>query len=42
MKIREELFDHPDWWKSQKLRDLNETNDEFQARLDYLHSIEIA
>lgn len=39
MKIREELFDHPDWWKSQKLTDLNETNDEFHERIDYLHSI---
>lgn len=40
MKIREEIFNHPDWWKSQKLRDLSETNDEFHARFDYLQSIE--
>lgn len=40
MKIREELFEHPDWWKSQKLKDLNETNDEFIARMEYLQSIE--
>lgn len=40
MKIREELLGHPDWWKSEMLTDLNETIDEFQTRLDYLHSIQ--
>ena len=40
MKIREELFDHPDWWKKRKLVDLNETNEEFQLRLNYLNYIE--
>lgn len=40
MKIREELFDHPDWWKSIILSDLNETIEEFHNRLEYLRSIE--
>ena len=40
MKIREELFNHPDWWKSKKLMDLNETSEEFQARMEYLRSID--
>jgi hypothetical protein len=41
MKIREELFDHPDWWQTRwPIEDLNETQDEFSARVDYLTSIE--
>jgi len=40
MKIREELLNHPNWWKSQKITDLNETVDEFHERMDYLGSIE--
>lgn len=40
MKLREELFSHPDWWKSIILYDLNETMEEFHSRLDYLRSIE--
>lgn len=40
MKIREELLVHPEWWKSQRLIDLNKTSDEFHARMEYLRSIE--
>jgi hypothetical protein len=40
MKIREELFSHPDWWKTRQLIDLNETKEEFQHRLEYLRYIE--
>ena len=41
MKIWEELFDHPDWWKaSHPIKDLNETIEEFGLRRDYLRSIE--
>ena len=40
MEIREELFDHPDWWKSHQIFDLNETAEEFHIRLNYLRSIE--
>ena len=40
MEIREELFDHPDWWKSHQIFDLNETVEEFHIRLKYLRSIE--
>lgn len=41
MKIREELFDHPDWWKTNyRINDLNETNEEFHNRIDYLRTIE--
>ena len=39
MNIREELFDHHNWWKSELLTDLNETLEEFRARMDYLYSI---
>lgn len=41
MKIREELFDHPDWWQTRwPIEDLNETEEEFNARVKYLNSIE--
>lgn len=41
MKIREELFDHPDWWKtSHPIKNLNETIEEFGLRRNYLRSIE--
>lgn len=41
MNIREELFDHPDWWQTKwPIEDLNETDEEFFARVKYLRSIE--
>lgn len=41
MKIREELFDHPDWWQTKfAITDLNETNEEFEFRVKYLILIE--
>ncbi|MES2568119.1 MAG: hypothetical protein V4565_14685 [Bacteroidota bacterium] len=40
MEIREELFSHPDWWKTRQLMDLNETREEFHNRVNYLRWIE--
>lgn len=41
MKIREEIFEHPDWWKTNfPIYELNETEEEFQLRIDYLNYIE--
>jgi hypothetical protein len=40
MKIRKELFEHPDWWKLRRIFDLNETLEELHIRVNYLRSIE--
>lgn len=41
MKMREEIFDHPDWWQTNfPISDLNETNEEFNTRIAYLRYIE--
>ena len=41
MKIREELFDHHDWWQAKfPIKDLDETPEEFEARVAYLKCIE--
>lgn len=41
MKIREEIFEHPNWWQTNSpIRDLNETSEEFRARVAYLRYIE--
>lgn len=41
MKIREELFEHPDWQKTNiAISDLNETDKEFKNRVAYLNYIE--
>lgn len=41
MKIREELFDLPDWWQTKfAITDLNESKEEFENRIKYLKSIE--
>ena len=41
MKIREEIFNHRNWWQTKfAISDLNETKDEFMARVAYLNYIE--
>lgn len=39
--IREEIFEHPDWWQTKfPISDLNETAEEFNNRVAYLNYIE--
>ncbi len=41
MKVREEIFNHPDWWQTNfPITDLNETIEEFEIRVAYLRYIE--
>lgn len=41
MKIRDEIFEHPDWWNTNfPIDELNETEEEFNLRVAYLNHIE--
>lgn len=41
MKIRDEIFNHPDWWQTKfPITDFNETHEEFKNRVAYLNYIE--